>query len=151
MPLSEVSWKWPSWLLVLLKNLLSGEVQAIPPVFCLHCSESHRKSASCAFGVGIPGTFLFCQFLKERKTFIFLPQNKLGRLTTKSRSISTVEGSGATCTRNCFELFFFKTGDFSMVQLTQKMQKISKKWKKTPKMHWHHTTQMVMETLVTSG
>ena len=25
---------------------------------------------------------------------------------TKSRSISTVEGSGATCTRNFFELFF---------------------------------------------
>ena len=47
--------------------------------------------------------------------------------------------------------YFFKTGDLSMVQLTQNMQKISKKWKKTPKMHWHHTTQMVMETLVTSG
>ena len=47
--------------------------------------------------------------------------------------------------------YFFKTGDLSMVQLTQNMQKNSKKWKKTPKMHWHHTTQMVMETLVTSG
>ena len=44
----------------------------------------------------------------------------------RCRSISTVEGSGATCTRNFFE-FFFKTGDLSMVQLTQKIQKISKK------------------------
>ena len=70
----------------------------------------------------------------------------------RCRSISTVGGSGATCTRNFFEFFFFKTGDLSMVQLTQKIQKNSKKWrKKTPKMHWHHTTQMVMETLVTSG
>ena len=50
----------------------------------------------------------------------------LTRVTTKSRSISTVEGSGATCTR-IFLNYFFKTGDLSMVQLTQKMQKISKK------------------------
>ena len=27
-------------------------------------------------------------------------------LKIRCRSISTVEGSGATCTRNCFELFF---------------------------------------------
>ena len=52
--------------------------------------------------------------------------------TTKSRSISTVEGSEATCTRN-FLNYFFKTGDLSMVQLTQNMQKISKKWKKRQK------------------
>ena len=45
---------------------------------------------------------------------------------TKSRSISTVGGSGATCTRN-FLNYFFKTGEFSMVQLTRNMQKISKK------------------------
>ena len=32
-----------------------------------------------------------------------------------------------------------------------KNSKNFKKVKKTPKMHWHHTTQMVMETLVTSG
>ena len=51
---------------------------------------------------------------------------------TKPRSISTVEGSGATCTKKIFE-FFFKTGDLSMVQLTQKIQKISKKWKKGQK------------------
>ena len=44
----------------------------------------------------------------------------------RCRSISTVEGSGATCTRIFFE-FFFKTGDLSMVQLTQKIQKISNK------------------------
>ena len=44
----------------------------------------------------------------------------------KFRSISTVEGSGATCTR-IFLNYFFKTGDLSMVQLTQKMQKSDKK------------------------
>ena len=49
-----------------------------------------------------------------------------GMIMTKSRSISTVEGSGATCTRIFFEFFFFKTGDLFMVHLTQKIQKREK-------------------------
>ena len=71
-------------------------------------------------------------------------------LMTKSRSISTVEGSGATCTRNFFELFFQNRWSF-YGPVDPKNSKNFKKMKKTPKMHWHHTTQMVMETLVTSG
>ena len=70
--------------------------------------------------------------------------------TTKSRSISTVEGSEATCTRNFFELFFQNRWIF-YGPVDPKHAKNFKKVKKTPKMHWHHTTQMVMETLVTSG
>ena len=69
--------------------------------------------------------------------------------TTKSRSISTVEGSEATCTRN-FELFIQNRWIF-YGPVDPKHAKNFKKVKKTPKMHWHHTTQMVMETLVTSG
>ena len=70
--------------------------------------------------------------------------------TTKSRSISTVEGSEATCTRNLFELFFQNRWSF-FGPVDQKNSKNFKKVKKTPKTHWHYTTQMVMETLVTSG
>ena len=70
--------------------------------------------------------------------------------TTKSRSISTVEGSEATCTRNFFELFFQNRWSF-YGPVDPKNAKKFKKVIKTPKMHWHHTTQMVMETLVTSG
>ena len=68
----------------------------------------------------------------------------------RCRSISTVEGSGATCTRNFFEFFFQNRWSF-YGPVDPKNSKNFKKVKKTPKMHWHHTTQMVMETLVTSG
>ena len=67
-----------------------------------------------------------------------------------SRSILTVEGSGATCTRIFFELFFQNRWSF-YGPVDPKNAKKFKKVIKTPKMHWHHTTQMVMETLVTSG
>ena len=69
---------------------------------------------------------------------------------TKSLSISTVGGSGATSTGNFFELFFQNRWSF-YGPVDPKHAKNFKKVKKTPKMHWHHTTQMVMETLVTSG
>ena len=72
-------------------------------------------------------SFPFVSGSLDRSTLTNIRRDK-----TKSRSISTVEGSGATCTRNFFELFF-KTGDLSMVQLTQKMQKNSKRWKKRQK------------------
>ena len=75
---------------------------------------------------------------------------KILRGMTKSRSISTVGGSGATSTGNFFELFFQNRWSF-YGPVDPKHAKNFKKVKKTPKMHWHHTTQMVMETLVTSG
>ena len=47
---------------------------------------------------------------------------------TKSRSISTVGGSGATCTRNFFELFFSKQVTFLWSSWPKKCKKKSKKW-----------------------
>ena len=76
-------------------------------------------------------------------------EKRLSRVETKSRSISTVEGSGATCTRIFFELFFQNRWSFYGPVDPKKLKKVKKK--KTPKMHWHHTKQMVMVALVTSG
>ena len=86
---------------------------------------------------------------KREPDKLILPSSP-SRHMTKSRSISTVEGSGATCTRIFFELFFQNRWSF-YGPVDPKHAKNFKKVKKTPKMHWHHTTQMVMETLVTSG
>ena len=61
---------------------------------------------------------------------------------TKSRSISTVEGSGATCTRNFFELFFqnrwsfygpvdpknAKEEEFSRTQKTLRLSTLLSSW-----------------------
>ena len=65
----------------------------------------------------------------------------------KFRSISTVEGSGATCTRIFLNYFLFSFYG----PVDPKNAKNFKKVTKTPKMLRHYTTQMVMETLVKSG
>ena len=73
-------------------------------------------------------------------------EKRLSRVETKSRSISTVEGSGATCTRIFFNFFIQNRWSF-YGPVDPKNAKNFKKVIKTPKMYWHHTTQMVMETL----
>ena len=56
----------------------------------------------------------------------------LSRVETKSRSISTVEGSGATCTRIFF--YFFIQNRWSFYgPVDPKNEKNSKKWKKRKK------------------
>ena len=37
-----------------LWHLLSGEVQAVFPVFSRHCSKCHWKTTTCPLSVGIP-------------------------------------------------------------------------------------------------